>query len=245
MTKTCNRISVVIATVCMAIPSLVTGSYTEGNYTIAARAGIAPSSLNDKATETTIIAAGPSLNAHYSRTDLHRGFKDIYKLPFAIGMDFGYFMSNGVEVFVNFSFASSSIKKKEYVFSYQGRNLTYPSALTKDYRSIAGYVGVRNYFCTDGCFVPFFGAKLGVADLSEGKTGFSGGLQLGGDYKLADCFVLTLMSEGIITTSQKRFKKDAKIVSVTSPVQYTYSTSIGGAKTQYSFPVTLGIRFTF
>lgn len=220
--------------------------YCEGGYTVAARAGIAPSAFKEKAKVGKGVFAGTTVPKSITLKDVKKSsFNDLYKTPFAAGLDLGYFIQNNLEVFANFDFATAKPKYKTETLKLSGQDIAFPSAVSKNYRSFGGYLGARNYFCTAECVVPFVGAKIGAAKFDQGKAGFSAGVQLGADIKIADNAALTIMTEAIATKTQSRFSKDGKVGTAQKPVPHYHATKVEGGKTQYSFPITLGVKFKF
>lgn len=241
MTKAIKRIALLAVFAVSALPASA-GMYSEGGYTVAARAGIAPATFSKDVTQASAVVAGSALGAGVAWTSETGNFHGFYNLPFTAGLDLGYFVQDGLEVFANFDFATAKAKESHETFMLAGAVISYPKAINDNYRSYAGYLGMRNYFCTDDCFVPFVGAKIGAAKYDQGKTNFAAGVQLGFDYKVAENTALTFMSEAIITTGT-RFDNDVKVGVSHSPITHVHASAISDPKTQYSFPITLGVRF--
>lgn len=246
MTKALRSIALLAVLAVSATPAFASEEmYSEGGYTVAARAGVAPSALKKKAVEGKGVFSGTNPSRNFVVEAESRSFNKLYKLPFAAGFDLGYFMQDGLEVFANFDFAVAKAKHKTATLKFRGQDITFPTAVSKNYRSFGGYFGARSYFCTADCLVPFVGAKIGAVKFDQGKAGFSAGIQLGVDYKIAENTALTFMTEAVATTSKKRFDHKAKVGTATKPVPHTHVAAVVGGRTQYSFPITLGVKFRF
>lgn len=267
MTKFFTRITLLCFAVISSYSAHAVSSYAEGTWTVAARAGIAPSTLSEKVNfQSTITLAGVSYFGSVSKN-----FQGLYNTPFTVGADLGYFICDNLEVFGNFDYSRAGAKKVSFSNPISAFNVTQNQEWKiRDVNSCAGYIGLRQYFCPIDCFIFFAGAKLGVkgyANCSGSETytrfqitvqgttaptrvfdreknthcaGFSGGLQWGVDWRLAECYALTFMSE-MIGTSGKLFKSGLQ----THRVQGTSVTASEVTKNPsgvLSFPITFGLR---
>ena len=239
----------------------------EGQWTLTARAGIAPSSSNRKGhTKMTFIDAttGSIIGTHSHRTTLRN-------TSFTAGVDLGYVPMDNVETFFNFDFATSGSKNGH---AYPAVNTpTGPIQGSIHYKqdnfySYGFYLGSRYFFDLDCKFSPFIGAKLGVLNHQHGKhkirvritqnnnellnvryqthhnknsTRFSGGFQLGADYCVSDPVSLFIMAEAIGTTKSNKRKHETHTFKDIYGNRL-HSKSTHATKGTFSFPITAGIK---
>lgn len=250
----------------------------KGQWSVAARTGIAPTFLSRKirATGTIVnITGGPVtvpggsysiFNSPFVYRD-SRKFKwsNLYDMPFTAGGDITYGVMDNLEIVLNFdyNYAASEVRKYTPV-NYLGRTFTFKSK-PKNFNSYAGYVGGRLYVDIDSFVTPFIGAKLGFVHRAQSKlviknvtsgsaqiftinvpffkssTGFSGGLQLGFDYRLSDAFSLVLMGEAIGSSGVK-YNKGFNNIYTRPGVLKAFSRITRTAKTTLTFPITAGVK---
>jgi hypothetical protein len=193
---------------------------------------------------------------------------DLYELPFTAGAEIAYGIMNNVELFLNFDYCYAAADDRRYSsFKFLGRNFTLQSK-PKNFNSYAGYIGGRYYVDIDSFVTPFVGAKIGFLHRTHGKfsvrnltsgnprpthtnvpffknsTGFSGGLQLGFDYRLSEIFSIVAMAEAIGSTGVK-YNKHFNQVRVSSGVLKAYSKITRSSKSTLSFPMTMGIKIRY
>lgn len=261
MTKALRSIALLAVLAVSATPTFADEArYLEGDITVAARAGVAPAAFKRKATLSTTV----STVANAFAEEQSKNFNKLHSLPFTAGADIGYVIQDNLELFVNFDYAHACAKKID--FTTKAPNATGVTWKTRPYSSFAAYFGARHYFCQTGDFLPFAGAKLGVrrfASCSKGATvtghfspdvtfkrnslssctGFSGGVQFGFDYFVAENYALTFMSE-ILATTGKRFNSKAEIhraASAATPLGLQTQVT-RNPRAMFSFPITLGLR---
>ncbi|MDP3531851.1 MAG: hypothetical protein Q8S31_00970 [Alphaproteobacteria bacterium] len=253
----------------------------EGQWSVAARAGIAPTMFSNdiKLTGTIANVTGgpvtiPSGNySIFNNSSVYRDSRkfdwgDLYDLPFTASAEIAYGIMNNLELFLNFDYSYAAADDRRYTpFTFVGRNNTLKSK-TKNYNSYAGYVGGRFYVDIDSFVTPFVGAKLGFLHRTHGKfsvrnltsgnpnptsthvpffrnsTGFSGGLQLGFDYRLSDVFSIVAMAEAIGSTGIK-YNKHFNQVRTSPGVLKAFSQITRSAKSTLSFPLTMGVKLRY
>ncbi|MDP1724366.1 MAG: hypothetical protein Q8L85_06660 [Alphaproteobacteria bacterium] len=240
----------------------------EGQWTLTARAGIAPSASNRKGrAKVTFVNSVTGGVIHTHTHDVHH-----HNTPFTAGVDLGYVPMDNVEVFFNFDFATSSGSKNRHT----RRSISDPAGTIyvstrykqDDFNSYGFYLGGRYFFDLNCRFSPFIGGKLGVLNRQHGKdrvrvvitqtsstlldasyrahhnkdsTGFSAGVQAGLDYCVNDPVSLFVMAEAIGTTRSNTHRRDAHVFTDTRGDRL-YSRATRSSGGTFSFPITAGIK---
>lgn len=239
----------------------------EGQWTITARAGIAPTSHNRKARVRQTFINGTTNNTLYINTyDVHH-----HNTPFTASIDLGYVPMDNVEAFFNFDFATASTSRRHVVNSISDPAGTINVSTRykpDDFNSYGFYLGGRYFFDVDSRFSPFLGAKLGILTRSHGKhrvstiatqngvdildahykahhnrdsTGFSGGVQAGLDYCVNDPVSLFVMAEAIGTTGSGHHNRDTHVFT-NSRRDLLYSRVSRSSGSNFAFPITAGLK---
>ncbi|MDP1724368.1 MAG: hypothetical protein Q8L85_06670 [Alphaproteobacteria bacterium] len=262
-----------------AMPTCEGPALKEGQWTLTARAGIAPTSSKKARITRTYTGTTPNQVVtfpvgHQDITDVNGFDRRSYNvksnsLPFTTGFDVGYAVMDNVEAFFNFDYTHASGSSKTIDNKFDG--ITSISKYKQgNFNSYGFYLGGRYFFDLDCKFSPFVGAKLGLIHRTHGKhsiidtniiygitsierynaplyknsTGFSAGLQLGGDYCLNEQVSLFVMGEVIGSTSVKTHKKTHLAYRETGTgSNHTVFTKVTRSpKSTFSFPITAGLK---
>lgn len=154
----------------------------EGQWSVSARAGIAPTLFSEdaKVTQTIVNTTAGAVtvpSGRYAITNNSRvyrnshkfGWDDSYNLPFTAGADIGYGVMDNFEVFLNFDYLYAGGDDRKYdPITFLGRTSTIKTEF-KNHNSYAGYVGGRYFFDIDSFVSPFVGAKLGFLHRSASR----------------------------------------------------------------------------
>lgn len=156
----------------------------EGQWTVSARAGIAPTTMTQSPRMTRTFAPqapgqtitlpsghenlDPSATNNFYRRSYRPGFSKLHGLPFALGFDLGYAAMDNVEVFFNFDWNTAGGKKKTALHE-AGDHVIKSHYKQGRFNSCGFYLGGRYFFDIDSDFSPFLGAKLGLVHRSHGK----------------------------------------------------------------------------
>lgn len=193
---------------------------------------------------------------------------DLYDLPFTASAELAYGIMDNLELFLNFDYNYAAADRRKYApVNFLNNTFTF-SSKPKNFNSYAGYLGGRFYVDMDSFVIPFVGAKLGFVHRTHGKftihnvtsgnpqtfiikapffkssTGFSGGLQLGFDYRISDVFSIVAMAEAIGSTGFK-YDKHLNHIYTRPNVLKAYSKVTRVAKSTLSFPITLGMKVRY
>lgn len=228
-----------------------------GNFSVMVKGGITPALYTDRGPNLAVVptdippvfASGDALT-----------FNEQFHLPWTVGAEVAYNTSQRGQVFLEYAYTQASGK----LF---GSNAT-AGELFSDYKTHSGYLGARYYFGPWCCFsccgpiAPYVGLKAGLVwqqqvtlDLTVGnvfvisapysfsQTAVSGGLQIGGEWWFSRCWSLVLQGEVIVTQGPRT---NRNVVFPPIPgIGLPSNASIGTLGWVMTFPVTLGLRWTF
>lgn len=242
----------------------------EGQWTLAARAGIAPTTNNKRGRANQRFVDGVTggvlrLGSH----DLHH-----HNTPFTAGATIGYVPMDNVEAFFDFEFATGSGKKR-----HDRRSITDPAGTITvstrykqdDFNSYGFYLGGRYFFDIDCRVSPFIGAKLGLISRNHGKyrvrthvtqnnrdlidasyrihhhknsTSFAGGVQAGFDVCVNDPVSLFVMAEAVgMSGGSHSHRHERQVFTSSSPRNdRLYASTERSHNSNFMFPITAGIR---
>lgn len=220
-------------------------STNEGKFSASVHMGIMPATYMSRKT--------PNNTNNFTGTKPPE-FSKQFKMPTDLVGELGYIVKNNLEVFYNFDWSHAG--GKTYNFRQSGFSF---SQKFSSYNAYGNYLGTRYYF-TFRCspVKPFVGAKIGVL-IQNGvnvnqtatfagvntntrfayfgkKTSLAGGLQVGVDWQLLKNLSLVFKAEAVAS-----FARKGTFLINRGPVQLFKVGSTGG---QFSFPITLGVKFT-
>ena len=253
-----------------AIPAFLNPVVKEGEWTLTARAGIAP----------TLHEKHPRLTATMSDSNFKESYKvKEHRLPFTTGVDVGYAVRDNTEVFFNFDYSTATGKKRKpitHTLTVAGNKDERTTSYKQGHFNAYGfYLGGRKFFDLDckflpfiGGFSPFIGAKLGLlhrvhgkhtitdrytsngvidaintyrAPLFKNSSAFSAGLQFGADFRVDEKVSLFVMGEVIGSTKPKTNNNKTGVFTYPSGrVIYSQVTRSSGAT--FTFPITAGLK---
>lgn len=237
--------------------SCVTTPLCCGNFSIMVKGGIAPALYKDRGPNWVVI---PTNSPAVFTTNSAATFPEQFHLPWTVGAEAAYKTSRRGRFFLEYAYTQASGK----LF---GDNATV-GELFSDYRTHSGYLGARYYFdpwccgSRGGPISPYVGLKVGLVwqqqvtlnltigntfilsvPYSLSKTAISGGLQIGGEWWFSRCWSLVLQgdfiaTQGPCTNPNLVFPTDLGIGAPSN----VFTGTLGWVVT---FPVTLGLRWTF
>lgn len=195
-------------------------------------------------------------------------FSDYFKLPFVVGSQLIYETNNCFSLYGEVNFIQGS-PKRSALNTTQSSNANFALRFGH-YRAVSGYVGLF-YDVADFCNSTLFvGAKIGgiyhsniyahqvvaspevncICDevvrrmLFKHGLRVSGGVSLGLDYNWCNCWNLVLMGEAVFSGGPKGACApllSSEIVALVGGSALSTRT----IKTEISFPVTLGLMYSF
>jgi hypothetical protein len=228
-----------------------------GDFSLMVKAGLVPTLFTDPGPNWVVIPIDIPPVSTVSNT--HR-FSDIFHLPWTVGVELGYNTSRRGQVFLEYAFNRANDK----IFrNFETDELQRYSS----YETHSGYLGARYYlgswhgFCR-GPLSPYLGFKAGfvwqrgvstsltIADLfifsapyyfSEAVV--SGGLQAGFEWLFCDCWSLVLQGE-VVATQGPHMNENIAFPIIPN-VSLPSNVFLGPVGFVLTFPVTLGLRWTF
>lgn len=265
MTK--QKVIVAIAlllTSCLAVPlkghAVVQGSDCPlccGDFSLMMKGGITPALYTDRGPIWLVV---PTLTPPVFSTHDDPTFDEQFHLPWAVGAEFAYNTSQRGQLFLEYTYAQAG--GKLFVDSSSSNNLF------SDYKTHSGYLGVRHYFAPWSCLsccgpiTPYIGFKAGLvwqqqvaisltvngllalsAPYALSQTAISGGLQVGGEWCFSGCWSLVLQGEFIAT--QGLHTNPNALFSIIPGVDLPSNVFLGALGWVATFPITLGLRWTF
>lgn len=219
-------------------------STNDGKFSASVHMGIIPSFYMSRKTpnnSTELLGTKPPK------------FSKQFNMPTDLVGELGYVVKNSLEVFYNFDWSHANGKRLNFTQSNFDFNQKFSA-----YNAYGNYLGARYYF-TFKCspVKPFVGAKIGLLSQNSikvdqtatllgissdtnfvyfrKKNSFAGGFQLGVEWQLKKNFSLVLKAEALASFSRK-----GTYLINNPPVQLFKVGSTGG---QFSFPITLGVKF--
>lgn len=240
--------------------SSVTPPLCCGGFSLVVRGGVAPALFTDRGSNWVVIPTDiPSVFA----ADSADQFSDQFDLPWTVGVEFAYNTSQRGQVFLEYAYTQAGNKLFQ-----SDTNGVMTQQRFSDYKTHSGYLGVRYYFgpwsCLSCCgpLAPYVGFKAGFvwqrelilnltiddlfilsAPYAFSQTAVSGGLQLGAEWWFCNCWSLVLQGEFIITQGPRTNRN--LVFPTTLPIGSPTNVSVGALGWAVTFPVTLGLRWTF
>jgi hypothetical protein len=230
-----------------------------GGLSLAIRGGGGPAIFTHRG-ENDLTATG-DIAPVVTQGDLPEFFRQ-FRAPWTVGAELAWNISQRVQLFLEYSYTQAA-GKPHTLFIVDASFFEYLS----DLKMNAGYLGARYYF--DGlpcCFgagpiTPYVGFKVGVAWQQQMRTDYffldipiatnvlyylsqtciSTGLQIGAEWWFCSCWSLVLQSELIITQG---VAGNGNIPLADIGIGLT-NLFIGQTGWLVTFPVTLGLRWTF
>lgn len=231
-----------------------------GAFSLTIRGGIAPAIFSHRETSDLVVNGniGPIVSQGY----LPEFFRQ-FQLPWMIGAEFAWNASARVQFFAEYSYTQARGESQFLPIA----GVSFAERLS-DLRMNASYLGARYYFNgLSSCFgrgpiTPYVGFKAGVVWQAEMRTNYffngvevannvpyylslacvSGGLQLGAEWRFCSCWSLLLQGEFIATQGPVG---NSNIVLDTSFQDTVTNLFVGNTGWLVTFPVTLGLRWTF
>lgn len=244
----------------LCLPLIVKAEFTSntcaGRYSISMLGGVAPTVYGDRVLANESNATPPA----FELINIPM-FSDQFNVPFILQGELGYMICNDWEVFYDFDWSYAS--GKTHSFSHKDSSGTVDVSGTqkfKTYKAYGNYLGTRYYlnFCCSA-IKPFAGIKIGMMTRDavnvkqvatsgtdkftdhfsyfERDTSLSGGVHIGLDWQLNQNLSLIIKGE-VIATDERR----SRIIFNHSPNPVLKA---GRTNIQFSFPITLGARWTF
>jgi len=227
--------------------------------------GVLPISWHDRGNFSVIQCAGvPAANPVVPLFSIPK-FSKLFKLPWTVGFQFGYALSDNVRVYYEFDYAQAKGKSAASFLTF-GINPNTFIFSTGKYKLYEMYVGGRYYFdrwCEKLSF--FLGVKAGFVhhnsvnfnltstpptpavtfvagqNLFRSHTVPSGGFDFGLDYCYCGNWSFVLTGAVIASCGPKSTSNIPLDVGVT----FNNNLLISGIGAELRFPVTLGVRYSF
>lgn len=235
---------------------VVPGPLCEGGWSILAKGGIDPIHWTERGRVWLTVPALPVPVFSVSRT---AKFDKQYDLPYIVGGEIAYNFSDSAQLFIEANYING--KGKTFNFVAGAFNV---SEVNDDYEAWSGYIGGRYYFSRSWIcdrVAPFVGLKAGFVNHRRsdyalslggvfidkdpyyvGKTGVSAGVQLGFDVAICDNFSAVLNLEAVASQGPRANRNNELDPVLTGGLT---NVNIGQVGTEVSFPITLGLRYTF
>jgi hypothetical protein len=222
-----------------------------GDFSVMVKGGIAPALVTDRGPNWIVTPGGDPIVTESSDTV---AFGRAFHLPWTVGAELGYNLTPKIQTFLEYGYTQA--KGKFYQVNPFSANTF------SDYKTHAGYLGVRYYFnrCC-GSIAPYIGFKTGIAwqdgvttiltiggvfiftpVYSMPQAAISSGLQLGGEWWFSRCWSLVLQGEFIATQGPRT---NPNVVFPDLGPGGPTNAVVGTLGWVITFPVTLGLRWTF
>ncbi|MFA6914941.1 MAG: hypothetical protein WC222_00960 [Parachlamydiales bacterium] len=237
-------------------PCCYQGPLCEGGWSILAKGGIDPIHWTERGKVwLTVPAAVPAVFS-VSRT---AKFRNQFELPYIVGGEIAYNLSDNAQLFVEANY----IHGKGKTFNFIAGTFVV-SEVNDDYEAWSGYIGGRYYFSRSWIcdrVSPFVGLKAGFVNHRQvkyglslfgtfiekdpyyvGKSGVSAGVQLGFDILITDALSAVLNLEAVASQGPRANRNNEFDPVLTGGLT---NVNIGQVGTEVSFPITLGLRYTF
>ncbi|MFA6914945.1 MAG: hypothetical protein WC222_00985 [Parachlamydiales bacterium] len=240
---------------CCEDPCCPCGPLSEGSFSLLVKGGVNPTHWTSRGKVwLTIPAAVPAVISFNSGPK----FKDQYKLPYIVGGEVAYNLSCQGQVFFEANYLHADGKNHGVVgrlpvgFSFD------------DYQAWSWYLGGRYYFSRSWIcdrVSPFVGLKAGFInhkkvryDLTvdgvfvendiyyHGKSGVSIGAQIGFDIQICDNISAIVSFEAVASGGPRANRNNELDPALTGGLTNVNLSEVG---TEVSFPITLGLRYTF
>jgi hypothetical protein len=237
-----------------------------GAWDLQVQGGVSPITWRNRGPINAVICGSSVTSPVVAIYDTFPNFSKFHKVPWIVGGQVGYHMSDNTRVFVEFDYLQSNGKNDVLVPLSTNANQSVTYSFAK-YKLFEGYVGARYYWdrwCDRLSF--FLGGKVGFAhhkkqnvDLSvlltstavpfsdvefnRSNTVISGGGHIGLDYCICGNWSLVLTGEVVASCGPRgvgliNLGTNQNLAGVSS----IFTASIG---TELRFPVTLAVRYSF
>lgn len=226
-----------------------------GNFGVLVRGGIAPGLFTDRGTGWLTV---PPLTPPVRPTGRAIVFGEAFDLPWTVGAELSWNLSCRIQLFLEYAYLQA--KGRRVIPDPTAENLF------SNLRANSGYLGVRYYLdpitrlSCRGPFALYVGFKAGLSwqrpitlgatvnnmfifepTVFVSQTAVSGGLQIGAEWWFCKCWSLLLQGEFIATQAPRSRGNVPFPVIPGFPSDFTPA-RVGLLLT---FPVTLGLRWTF
>lgn len=243
-------------------PCCEDGPLTCGAWSVQVKGGVAPTDFSDRdSTYLTIPSLFPAVPNPVISAGKGPSFSRQFDCPWTVGAELAWNASTHIQFFTEYAYQQASGKHR----SFTNRGLLFGHKYD-DYSNNGLYLGARYYFstCWNTCYgrlSPFAGFKGGVVwfdtinygleigGVSLGKdqyfkrrTAVSAGLQIGIDWNICENWSAVLTSEFVATGGLHGNRNKVVNPALSNGVT---NVSFGGTGTILTFPVTLGVRYTF
>jgi hypothetical protein len=243
--------------------------YAAGKWNIGFQGGVDYTQFTRRGVSTTF---GPGIVA--SQTELGR-FSRGWDLPWTVGVSAGYMVCDNVELFLEGDYVSAEGRRHHRSGLLTVGSSTSSGGFGLErfsrYEDWEFYVGSRYYFCPFwDCFTPFLGAKLGgqyhhrihvrsefdlvgissssssfsssAATAYRGNTTVAAGFQGGINYDINCNLAIVLKGEVVVSGC---WDNDTRLGATTPGLIGGTTTLFGNTGPVVSYPVTLGLRYTW
>lgn len=231
-----------------------------GDFGVMIKGGVSPALYTDRG---QVWLTNPLLTPPVFSVSETAKFNNQFNTPWTVGAEVAWNASQRVQFFLEYAYTQAKGKTYNFVagiFNVSERN--------SDYKTNAGYLGARFYLDALRCFsccgpiAPYIGFKAGIVwqqQVSYGltlqgtfvqnspyylrQTAISGGLLVGLEWWFCKCWSLLLQGDFVATQGLRANPNVVFANTVTS--QGLTNVNIGRLGWVVTFPVTLGLRWTF
>lgn len=232
-----------------------------GAFGVQVKGGVTPAHFTHKG---RFLIINPSVLPAVSFGDQRASFDKVFDTPWQVGAELEWNASTHVQFFAEYAYTQASGKSKDFLIS--GLPLTVSH---RDFETNAFYMGARYFFssiwsdqCGGNNICPFFGFKggwvwnakdrshftingvdIGSFDHFKDQGAVSAGLQIGLDWAINCNFGVVFTAEAVATQGLR----GNRIFDLPDTGIIGGPTNIGTPETGklISYPVTLGVRYTF
>jgi len=245
-----------IALMLCALPApLLSSPLCCGKLSVMIKAGVTPTTFSDR--QPSLLTAPPAV----LDSNLIVDFNDQFEVPWNVGAEIAWNASCNIQFFLEYAHTQAKGKV---------RNTAAPTSQASPirdewstYRVNSGYLGARYYFCKICCLNPYVGFKAGFAAQERVRDRFfvdgvlvpllsngdyyrsfvatSGGLQLGLEWFFCRCLSFVVQGEFVGTCGLRPNRN----IAFEQPVDGITNVSIGRTGWVLSWPITIGLRYTF
>lgn len=241
---------------CCSIDPCCCGPLSEGSFSILVKGGVNPTHWSERGRVWLTFPANVPAVVSFNRTPR---FKDQFDTPYIVGGEIAYNFSCQAQLF----FEANYIRADGKNHSTSGGQVPVSFGFG-NYEAWNWYLGGRYYF--DRSWLcdrvsPFLGLKAGFVNHREvrydltvndvfierdvyihGKSGVSIGAQIGFDVQICDNISAVLNFEAVATAGPRTNRNNVVDPLLNGGVT---NVNVGPVGTEVSFPITLGVRYTF